>query len=177
MDIKMKIWILAVLAAVILVVYAVPTFYEADTQRKVLRTARVMAEDLMNARFLSLSGSGSYGVRLLKTGRQGYTIFNGDKVIRTVYLDQVSPLAVYSSLLDSKDAVIENNTFVFKPVRNINEPAPRGGDSIFFNAMADENKRSFKNIIRLYIDKDTYNIKLFRVYEVKENGDLVFKEI
>ena len=177
MDIKMKIWTLAILASVILAVYAVPTFYEAGTQRKVLKVARVMAEDLMNVRFLSLNGSGNHGVRLIKTGRQGYTIFNGDKAIKTFYLDQTAPSVVYSSLLDTKDAVIEDDTFVFKAVRNINEPTQKGRDSIFFNAQADENKKSLKNIIRLYIDKDTYNIKLFRVYEVKDNGDLIFKEI
>jgi type II secretory pathway pseudopilin PulG len=173
----MKIWILAILAAAILAVYAVPTFYEAGTQRKVIRVARTMAEDLMQARFQSLSGSDNNGIRLVRTGRQAYTIFSGDKVIKTAYLDQTDPTVVYSSLLDTKGAVIEKDSFIFKTVRNINEPATKGHDSIFFNDKTSEEKGSLKNIIRLYIDKDTYNIKLFRVYEVKDNGDLVFKEI
>lgn len=173
----MKIWILAVLAALILAVYAVPTFYEAGTQSNILRVARTVATDLMDARFSSLSNSGDCSIHLIRTGRQGYTISNGDKVIKTVYLDQIAPRVVYSSLLDGKNAVIENDTFIFKGVRNMNEQTVKDHDSVFFNDLASENKKSFKDIIRLYLDKDTYNIKLFRVYEVKENGDLVFKEI
>lgn len=173
----MKIWALAVIAALILVVYAVPTFYEAGTQSNILRVARTVATDLMDARFSSLSSSGDCSIHLIRTGRQGYTISNGDKVIKTVYLDQIVPSVVYSSLLDSKNAVIDNGTFIFKAVRNTNEPVVKDHDSIFFNDLVGENKKSLKNIIRLYIDKDTYNIKLFRVYEIKDNGDLVFKEI
>lgn len=171
MDIKVKIWILAILAAIILVVYAVPTFYDAGTQKKVIKVARIMAEDIMYARSHSLSSSDNYGIRLIRTGRQGYAIFSGDKVIKTVYLDQTDPTVVYSSLFDT------NDTFIFKAVRDISEVSAKDHDSIFFNALASENKKVLKNIIRLYIDKNTYNIKLFRVYEIKENGDMVFKEI
>lgn len=177
MDVKMKFWILAIVAVLILTVYSVPTFYEACTHKKIIKVARTMSEDLLQARLISLKGTEAVSVRLIRTGRQGYVISSGTKVIKTVYLDQIEPSVVYSSLFDKKAAVIEGDSFVFNKVREPGAKGPEGHDSIFFNRKLDEAKGLLNNIVRIYIDKGSYNIKLFRVYEVKDNGDLVFKEI
>jgi hypothetical protein len=173
----MKLWLLAFFVAIILAIYAVPTFYDAGKERKIIKTARSMAQELVETRFLALNKGSDYSIRLIKSGRHGYSIFNGEKILKTVYLDEAAPDVIYSSLFDGKGAAIEKDAFTFKAVKDINTAATKGADSIFFNDKSSEDKKSPNRIIRLFIDKDTYDIKLFRVYEVKDNGDLVFKEI
>jgi len=173
----MKLWVLVFFVSVILIIYAIPTFYEAGVEKRVIKTARLITKDLIGIRFLCLSKGTEYHVTFITTGRQGYNIFDGTKLLKTVYLDQIDSNVVFSSLFNDKGVIFENNTVVFKPVREVNTSVQDGYDSILLNNNTKESKKDLKSVVRIYINKNSYEIKLFRVHSIKENGDLVFKEI
>ena len=164
----MKLWILVLVVCVIVVIYAVPTFYEAGIEKKIIKVARTMTKDLIEVRFLCLSSAKEYKVTFITGDHQGYGIYEGDKLLRTVYLDQIEAGVVYSSLLKDKE-------IIFKPVRDVN--VPDDYYSVFLNDPTKESKKDMNSIIQIYINKSSYEIKLFRRDGVQDNGDLVFKEI
>ena len=167
---KMKLWILAFVVSVILVVYSVPTFYDAAIEKRTIKTARIIIKDLIDTRFLCLSTNTEYKVTFITNERYGYSLHNGDKLLKTVYLDQIDANVVYSSLFKSKD-------LIFKPVRDVNTAKTDGYSSIFLNDRTKESKNDFNSVIQIYINNNSYEIKLYRAYGVKDNGDLIFKEI
>jgi hypothetical protein len=170
----MKLWVIAFIISVILVIYAVPTFYDAATDRRILKTARIISKDLVSTRLSCLSKGTEYKVTFTVDGRQGYNIYSGDKILKTVYLDQIDPHVMFSTSFNDKGAVFENNTIIFKPVRNINEPVVAGYDSIFLNDKTREAKKNLKGVVRIYINKNSYEIRLLKVSKIKDNGDIVF---
>lgn len=170
----MKLWVLAFIVSVILVIYAVPTFYEAATDKRVLKTALAISKDLISTRLSCLSKGTEFKVAFIMDGRQGYSIYSGDKIIKTVYLDQIDPHVMFSPSFNDKGAVFENNTIVFKPVRNINDPVVAGYDSIFLNDKTREAKKNLKGIVRIYVNKNSYEIRLLKVSKIKDNGDIIF---
>ena len=166
----MKLWVIVFVACLILVVYAVPTFYEASIEKRILSTARLVTKDLIESRFFCVSKGVEYKITFITNDRQGYSIYNGDKLLKTVYLDQIGTDVVYSSLFKDKEVV-------FKPVRDPNATTLNDYYSIFVNDKTKEAKKDLKSVIQIYINKNSYEIKLFRAYSVQNNGDLVFKEI
>jgi len=166
----MKLWILAFVAAMILGVYSVPTFYEAGIQKRVIKTARAMTKDLIETRFLCLSQGTEYKVTFVAEGRSGYNIYNNGKLVKTVYLDQIGSDVVFSSLFNDGD-------LVFNPVRDPNAAIPDDHYSIFINDRTKESKKDMSSIIQIYINKNTYEVKLFRLYSIRDNSDLIFKEL
>ena len=181
-----KTWIILVILSLTVAIYSVPTFYEAGAKRRVIKSARTIAQDLIDTRYLSLSTGTAHGIHFIRTGRQGYKVFldtnnNGsldvdDKIVKTVYLSDLDSTTVYSALLDDKGIVFDKDTFVFKPLID-DKNIPLGSNSIFLTDISSENKKSFDRIIRVFVDRNTYNIKILRVLEVKDNKDIIFKEI
>ena len=170
----MKLWVIAFIVSVILVVYAIPTFYEAATEKRILKTARLITKDLIETRYLCLSKGTEYSVTFITDQRPGYSIHSGDKLLKTVYLDKTDSDIVFSSLFNNKGVVLENNTIIFKPVRDDKTPVAEGYDSIFLNDRTKEFKKDLNSIVRIYINKNSYEIKLLKVKKVTDDGDIVF---
>ncbi|MFH1223289.1 MAG: hypothetical protein V1647_02975 [Pseudomonadota bacterium] len=177
----MKWWIIGVLLFAVIVVYSIPTINEAVIEKKVIKTARIVATDIINARLKAVQTKQAYGIIFIKTPTPAYKIFididwdgifdGEDKLVKEVFLSSIEKGVIYSKMFDDKGVVLKDDTFVFGVEKQ------NSGDSQFFIYDKDEQKQRAQNAIRVYIDPASENVKLLIVKELTKDGDLVFDEL
>ncbi|MCX6111753.1 MAG: hypothetical protein NTY22_00470 [Proteobacteria bacterium] len=183
----MKVIVIVLLLFLVLLAYEAPTFYEAYIEHDVLRVSRNIASDLIWARRQSIKTSNNYGVVFIKGQNPGYYIFidkdnNGkfdmnDTVIKTVNLKDISSYVKFSNAFDDKDVVFMENTFVFNSLPQPLQQSAPGHDSIFLINKNDDVKGVMERMIRVYVDKTTNDIKILRIKETTDKGDIIFADI
>ncbi|MEI6092377.1 MAG: hypothetical protein WCQ47_01690 [bacterium] len=182
----MKIIIIVLLILSVFSVFSAPTFYEAYMEHRVLKAARVVADDMISARRYSIQSGKDYGVMFAKDKEQGYYVFldnnsdgtfdQGDTVIKSVNLKNINSHIKFSNLFDSKGVVFRNNTVVFSGSGKTPSVEP-SHDSVFIVNERDDRKGITDKIVRIYVNKDTNEIRILRVTDKTDAGDLVFGEI
>lgn len=182
----MKIIVIVFLLLSIFTAFAVPTFYDAYTEHRVLKASRQIAEDLIRVRRYSIQSNKDYGVMFVKDKLHGYYIFldnnsngvfdYGDTSIESVNLKNINKHIKFSNTLDDKGVVFRNNTVVFNGSGKI-QADETGHDSIFIVNERDERKGITDRIIRIYVDRATNDIRILRVTDKTDSGDLVFGDI
>ena len=184
----MKIIITALLLLSILVAYTVPTFYEAYLEHKVLHVARHMASDIIWARRESIKTGKNYGVVFIKGQNPGYYIFmdrdgNGkfdasDFVSKKETLNNINSDVKFSDFFDDKDVVFKDNTYVFSGAGfTTPKESSQGYDSIFLVNSSDQEKGIMERLVRIYINRNTNDIKILRVKGKTPKGDVIFTDI
>lgn len=143
----MKYWAIGIVLFIILVVFSIPTFYQARRETKTLRTANHIVKDMIDIRFKSISGLGAHGVVFVKTDKPSYTLFldvnnndlldSEDKILKKVFLADIEP------------GVILNNDliFVFKQDRDLIKKI-------------DNSSVILDNSFVVHIDQDNYEITI-----------------
>ncbi len=171
----MKWAVLAGLCFLIAIVFTVPIFYEASSKGRVLKVSRLIVNDMMLAKRLSLKKGETCGLKF-DVDKNSYALSCGENgTMKTMEIKSISRDVVISNLFKDSGSVFDSNVLAFGPDGKLSA-SDASKNSIYLINIHDEKNSTKEDVIRIFVDISG-RIEILKVDRVFPNGDLEFEPL